>query len=94
MYIYVYIYTCIYTALRAAPVALHRRRAIMKRLFVEAFCRSCFLLFVLFGFWQSLREGPGAIVRRGCKNNSPRGLHRVRSDTRAPRTHEGGEGYC
>ena len=26
------------------------------------------------GFWQSLREGPRAMVRRGSKNKSPRGL--------------------
>ena len=36
-----------------------------------------------FGFWQSLREDPRATVRRGRKNKSPRGLHRVRSDTGA-----------
>ena len=46
----------------------------------------------LFGFWQSLREGPRAIVRRGREKSPPRGLHRVRSDTRAPRTLRGGEG--
>ena len=40
----------------------------------------------LFCFWQSLRGGPRAIVRCGRKKNPPRGLHRVRSDTRAPRT--------
>ena len=38
------------------------------------------------GFWQSLREGPRAIVRRGCKKNPPRGLHRVLV--------RGGGGYC
>ena len=41
---------------------------------------------VLFGCWQSFREGPRAIVRRGRKKYPPRGLHRVRSDTRAPRS--------
>ena len=88
MHIYIYIYIYYTYIMLCSPRGRRSGRGTRTSFRGAVFKR-------LLAFGSRLDEGPRAIVRRGRKKNSPRGLHRVRSDTRAPRTLgylRGGEG--